>query len=303
MDLSGPFRGSVAVACGALTRGVLAGPGYRRLFTDVYAPARLAPDLTLRSRAALLLVEPDGALSGYSAAELLGASCAPADAPAEVTCPRSLRRRPGLLAHRDPLHPTEIVQLGGLRMTSPERTAYDLARQLALVEAVAAVDALAHRHPFPLDAVRALRSRHLGAPGNRAVEPVLALVDRRSESPMESRIRVHLVLGGLHPDVQFEVCVDGSAHRLDLAFPAVRLGVEFDGRHHRTAAQARRDLVREASLANAGWTIIRFDAGTVLHRPWRIVAATRAACHRAVIASSAHIEPTFTIDPPPLASI
>jgi hypothetical protein len=40
-DLSGPFRGSAAVAAGLLTRGLLRGSCYRRLFPDVYAPAAL----------------------------------------------------------------------------------------------------------------------------------------------------------------------------------------------------------------------------------------------------------------------
>jgi hypothetical protein len=34
IDLNGPFRGSDALAAGLLTRGVLRGPRYRRLFPD-----------------------------------------------------------------------------------------------------------------------------------------------------------------------------------------------------------------------------------------------------------------------------
>ncbi len=92
---------------------------------------------------------------------------------------------------------------------------------------------------------------------------------------MESRTRVALVLGGLSPQVQYRVLVGDLRVRLDLAFPEVLLGVEFDGGHHRTAEQARRDLHREAALAAAGWTVLRFDAGTVFRRPDLIVARTR----------------------------
>ena len=145
---------------------------------------------------------------------------------------------------------------------------------------MAAVDALAHRFPFELDELRELRSRHLGCHGGRRLEPVLGLVDRLAESPMESRIRVALVLGGLRPAVQFPVLLDGRSARLDLAFPAVRLGVEFDGGHHRTAAQARRDLHREALLTAAGWKIIRFDAWTVFNRPQWVVARIRSELAR-----------------------
>jgi hypothetical protein len=33
-------------------------------------------------------------------------------------------------------------------------------------------------------------------------------------------------------------------------------------------------------LAAAGWTILRFDAATVLRHPWRIAATTRAVLAR-----------------------
>src|SRR5688500_14399514 len=84
IDLTRPFRGSAAVAAGLMTPGRLRGPRFQRLFPDVYAPADLEADLALRSAGAAVLVEGRGVLAGYSAAELLGASCSPADAPAEV---------------------------------------------------------------------------------------------------------------------------------------------------------------------------------------------------------------------------
>ena len=61
------------------------GPHFQRLFPDVYAPAAAEPNLLLRSRAAAVHVGGRGVVVGYSAAELLGRSCGPADAPAEVT--------------------------------------------------------------------------------------------------------------------------------------------------------------------------------------------------------------------------
>jgi very-short-patch-repair endonuclease len=280
VNVNGAFRGSAAVAAGVLSRGVLSGPRYRRLYPDVYVPAELPVDIALRSRAAYLLLEPRGVLAGYSAAELLGASCGPEQGPAEIICSRSRRTLPGLTVHRDTLAADEIVEYSGLRMTTPARTAYDLGRWLDLTEAVAAVDALAHRFPFEPSDLQMLRHRHLGARGSRALGHVLAMVDRRAESPMESRIRVVLVLDGLSPEVQFPVLLDGCSFRLDLAFPAVRLAVEFDGGHHRTAQQARRDLWREAMLVGAGWKIIRFDARTVLSRPELIVARTRSELAR-----------------------
>ncbi len=120
---AGPFRGSVAVAAGRVTDGELRGP------RDVYVPAGCALDLRTRSVAAYLLVAGHGALAGYSAAELLGAGWAPADAPAEVFLSGGIiRARPGLVVHRGTLAESDVRTVGAVRITSAERTAYDLAR-------------------------------------------------------------------------------------------------------------------------------------------------------------------------------
>jgi hypothetical protein len=66
-DVNGPFRGSSAVASGLLTRGVLRGRRYRRLFPGVYVPAALEVDLALRARAADVLVTGRGVVAGYAA--------------------------------------------------------------------------------------------------------------------------------------------------------------------------------------------------------------------------------------------
>jgi len=62
--------------------------------------AELEVTLALRSRAAYLLVAGCGAVGGWSAAELLGASCGPRDAPAEVVTPVRRRAQPGLRIRR-----------------------------------------------------------------------------------------------------------------------------------------------------------------------------------------------------------
>src|SRR5882724_6008600 len=120
MDLSGPFRGDLARERGLVTRAGLAGPRYRQVFPNVYLPAGAPFTLASRSRAAYLLVAEYGALAGYSAAELLGARCAPADADAEVIIPgRNFRERPGLRVHRDRLVDRELTELDGVLLTTP----------------------------------------------------------------------------------------------------------------------------------------------------------------------------------------
>jgi very-short-patch-repair endonuclease len=275
IDLTRPFRGSGAIAGGLVTRGQLRGSRFQRLYPDVYAPAHLEPDLALRSAAAAVLVEGRAVLAGYSAAELLGASCGPTDAPAEVLMLRPGRqsyRSPGLRVHRDLVDPAEITLVGPYAVTTPARTAFDLVRWVpSLREKVVAVDALAFNCGMdPADVLR-LRMQHWGARGVRHVVPVLDLCDARAESPMETRIRLALHEHGLPaPEIQFEVEAGGRIRRLDLAYPSVKLAIEYDGRDHRGQEQAHEDLLREADLVRLGWTILRFDARTVYRRPDRI---------------------------------
>lgn len=144
-------------------------------------------------------------------------------------------------------------------MTTAERTAYDLARQDDLTEAVVAVDTLAHNRFAPA-VLTEIATRHPGDRHIRRLPRVLALADARSGSPMESRIRLAIVRHGLPaPELQYPVgpCL------LDLAYPELRLAVEYDGREHLTQKRARHDLRREAFLTAVGWKVLRIAAGTV----------------------------------------
>jgi very-short-patch-repair endonuclease len=93
---------------------------------------------------------------------------------------------------------------------------------------------------------------------------------------METRIRIALHEHGLPaPEIQFGVEADGRIRRLDLAYPSVKLAIEYDGEDHREQGRAHKDLLREAALVRLGWTILRFDARTVYCYP-ALVARTVA---------------------------
>ena len=139
------FRGSAAIAAGLVTKKVLRGPRYLRVFPDTYVRRDEEVDLRLRSLAAYRYVEGRGVLSGHSAAVLLGADCAPEDAPAEVTVPGGgQREHTGLLVHRGALAADEVRPCRGVLVTSGLRTGYDLGRRPGLVDAVVGIDALAN---------------------------------------------------------------------------------------------------------------------------------------------------------------
>jgi very-short-patch-repair endonuclease len=64
--------------------------------------------------------------------------------------------------------------------------------------------------------------------------------------------------------------VGGRTRRLDLAYPTVKLAIEYDGDEHRKQERAHKDLLREAALVRLGWTILRFDAQAVHSYPAQI---------------------------------
>ncbi|MEJ3653984.1 DUF559 domain-containing protein [Actinomycetes bacterium KLBMP 9759] len=276
-DTGRPFRGSAALAAGTTTRGKLYGPYFTRLYPDVHVAATTPLDPATWSLAAHELVAPHGVLAGYSAAEVLDASCARPGAPAEVLLLGGYRRRPGpmLTVHLDAVEPHELTRVDGLRLTNAVRTAADLARWApSLTEAVVAVDALARAYRF--DPAEILRPGERARRGSARLGEVVRHSDPRSESPMETRIRMAIVLGGLpRPVVQYPVDVGGQGFALDLAYARLRLGIEYNGSHHLTPHRALRDLEREQLLTAAGWRIIRFSAAAALGQPSFIASRVR----------------------------
>jgi len=191
---------------------------------------------------------------------LLGADCAPSHAPAEVLVPGYMRAHTGLLVRFGTPTGCDVVEADGCRVTAPLRTAWDLARRLPLIEAVVAVDALAHGRAFaPADLVAKCAAQR-GARGCRSVAAVVAWADPRAESPMESRLRVRLVRAGLpKPAVQYEVRDEYGfvLARVDLAYPDAKLAIEYDGATHFDRNRADLDRRRDATLASHGWETLR----------------------------------------------
>jgi very-short-patch-repair endonuclease len=278
-ELDAPLRGSLAVAAGLVTKSQPRGPAFRRLFPDIYLPTHLVPTLAMRSRGAHLLVAGRGALAGYSAAELLGARIAPRDTDAEVVAGRDVRECRGLRVHRERLAEDEVERVAGLVVTSAVRTAYDLAHWSSLVEGVVAADALGRIGRFGPSTLVGLAGRYPGARWRRRIPLVAELMDPRSESAMETRCRLSLVLRGLpRPVLQYRVCDELGDHVawLDMAYPSARAGIEFDGEHHQNTPTFRADLARHNRLAALGWTVLRASATDVLHNPDRFAAQVRA---------------------------
>ncbi|WFE42396.1 DUF559 domain-containing protein [Micromonospora sp. WMMD998] len=278
-----PFRGSHAVAAGLLTRTMLRGPTWLRLLPDVYVhrDAHRADDHRTWCEAVALRLPPDAVLAGRSAAWLYGVDLLTRGDPVTVLLPTTARLRPHprLSLVRSPLPEPDRTRFAGLPVTTALRTAFDLGRHGARVEALVAVDALLGRRVVELPALRDYAAARARWPGSPLIREVLALAEPLSESPMETRLRLLLLDAGLGPlTAQHEVRHGGRfVARVDLAWPALRIAVEYDGDHHRERAHFRRDVARLNALRSAGWTVLRFTADDVLRRPEATVALVRQA--------------------------
>ena len=193
-----PLRRSHALAAGQ-TAANLRSRAWRRTFHGVYVPAAVpADDVETRIRAAACLLPADGAVSGWAAAWWLGAHVLdgrtpwgdPVPVPLAVPPRRRLAQRDGITVSRAPLPDCDVHQVRGLRVTSPLRTAFELARAACPYEqAVAGVDAMLHVHlvtPAALTSYVAAHARWDRVPQARRA---VADADAGAENPMETALR------------------------------------------------------------------------------------------------------------------
>lgn len=116
-------------------------------------------------------------------------------------------------------------------------------------------------------------------PGVRRLRQAIELVRARTDSPMESRLRLAIVRGGLpEPLVNYVIAGPARTYHLDLAYPHCRLAVEYDGDHHRTdRAQYRLDIDRLWQIEAQGWRVIRINASHLADGAHEAVRRIRAA--------------------------
>lgn len=282
-----PFKGSTALASGLLTRGVLRGPRFRRLFPDVYIASDVAMTHALWCRAALLYAGPYAVLGGLSAALMWGVDLSP-EVPELIVPPRRHLATGGsrLKVVASALDADEVGVRRSMPTTSLLRTICDAGRRLPRQQALIAMDALAGRWAVEPDAVIRGLDRYAGWTGCLQALELASLVEPLTESPMETVCRLLMIDSGLpRPVAQHFVLSDRGTFlaRLDLAYPWWLIGLEYEGDYHRDRKTFQRDIARYRALEDAGWMIMRVTADDVLRkqeefvaRVWRMINTRRA---------------------------
>jgi hypothetical protein len=175
-------------------------------------------------------------------------------------------RRPpqGIYTWSNRLGDGEAQTISGMPVTTPARTAFDVACRYPLGKAVAAIDALARATDLKLPDVDLLAERYKGRRGLRRARVALSLVDAGAESPRETWLRLLLLRAGFPPP-QTQIAVQDEYGQivavLDMGWEDVKLAVEYDGDHHRIdRRQFNKDIRRAEALNDLGWINIRITA-------------------------------------------
>lgn len=253
-----------------------------RLRQDVYADAALPVTHRLLISAVGLSLPVGAGFAGRSAAVLWGMpELAAVNDPVEVALPVGTRWHPGDGVRARPVLPgQELVRRGRWPTTSRVDTAVDLLRWADEDDGVVLLDQLVNAGLVQLADVRQAVAGLPRCRGSARARRAAASADGEAESPQETRLRLLLLRGGLPaPVAQFRVLDDGGfVARVDLAYPDLRIAIEYDGLWHGGRTAFLDDRRRLNRLLAAGWVVLHVTTDD-MRRPALLVervAALRA---------------------------
>ncbi len=248
----------------------------------IIAPLPPGEDESIRAAitaTAAVLARSDHAIAGRSAAVLHGLPVVRLPDVPELNVRKSTTtgQRRGALVRAAALPACDVADWFGAPVTSVARTVVDLGRQSVAAGLIAA-DAALHERRIAATQLGAVAERCAGWPGIRSSREAIALADPRSESPLESLIRLLVIRAGLPcPRLQVEVTGRGWRYRVDLLWPEQRTIVEADGRVKYSDDALWREKRRQEHLERAGFRVVRVLWSDVAHEPERTAARIRWA--------------------------
>lgn len=275
-----PFSRAEARAAG-LSPDALLTKRFQKLFWDSYVLREVRITPLLRAQAVLKLVPAGSRISHHTAAELWGA-VVPKDGNTHVTLPSAHRRqvRKGVKSHCG-LEPAQTTLRKGLPVSTPEQTFLELAAAgMTLVDLVVVADGMIRAEHTT--AQRLIETAD-GWPGRgcRVARRAAGLAREGVDSPMETRLRLLIVLAGL-PEPQVNLLLrarDGSwQRRYDLAYQHLNLIVEYEGRQHaEDVEQWLTDITRREELDRRRWRIVVVTKEGVYDDPLQTLVRVRDA--------------------------
>lgn len=272
LPLDSPFTTRTAIAAGVSARELRLLVRSRLLrapIKGVYVGAQV-PDSTASRLACLRLVAPDDAIvvdrhAGWAqGADMLLRPNEHLNAePVAMFLPHGRGRLRNKLAESGErtFRDTDLTVVGGVRMTTPLRTALDLGRQRWPEPALTALDALHRLGAFSVEELVSEVDRFTGMRWVRTLRLVAPHTDGRSQSGGETVVRWRwLQLPVPPPEPQVEVRSKGRLAFVDVGNGGLRFGVEFQGLEWHTGDAEEDDATR------FGW--LRDDADWIIEPVW-----------------------------------
>ena len=295
--LARPFTPSMALQQGITRdrlRWLLRTGEVRKVLYGVYVAAHVGDGVWLRARAAALVLPEHCVVADRCAAWLHGIDLL--DLVELDVVPRleavsvggnQATHRSGLFGGKRDLRRSEITVVEGVAVTTPIRTACDVACLRGRYRALAALDAFRREFAISDADLVGILPRYVKRRGCVQLRELVALSTDRADSQMESWVRLMMHDEGLPPPAA-QVWVelpDWGRVRVENAYEHLRIGVEYDGEEFHTSEDDREhDRLRREALARAGWLI-------VVVRKEDLSAAARAVWLRRVAAAVAERTP------------
>jgi hypothetical protein len=225
----------------------------------------------------------DAAFSGLTAARLLG-WWLPYGADGnrlEVTVrPDQLVSRQGISCARSPLAPGDVIEWQGMRVTAGVRTLRDLAARWPLVDMVVMGDAALRSGHCAAADLEELAVRAHGGRGIRTFRRMSQLVDARSQSPMETVMRLSIVVSKLPQPTPQAIIRDangGWLAQVDLLGADGKSVFEYDGAEHFEPARHASDVARWKVLRRERYEVYPYTRQEFFRRPHQIPCDYREA--------------------------
>ena len=236
---------------------------------------------------------PEGSVvTGWAAALLHGVRDAgptmlrSAGSPVQVCLDRHDHRvPPGFSTLRVTLDADDIETVDGLSVTTPARTAYDMARfSGSLAFAVSLLDAFRcelNPHPIQLGDLAGLRTRRPRGKGHPLLRSAEPLTSPRARSMTESRLRVRVLrtLDLMPHHLGVNVFMRGISQpwELDLVDWSSGLVLEYDSVHHASTEQRERDALKDLEVHELGLERMRINSITLGKPDYEFAALVRRA--------------------------
>ncbi len=280
LPLDRPFAHAEARRCGLSARELaelVERALLRHPLQGVYLAAQAPDDIEQRVRSVALVLRPGAVVTDRTAAYLHGVDLLERTAPTTpppisvFSAQASRVRRDGVGSGIRMLARRDVMEIGGIVVTTPTRTVCDLGRLLWRFDALAAID-LYLKYGVPKEAIvsEASSGRFRGYRWIRQLRTLAPLGDARSESPGESALRLHWIDAGL-PDPEPQRWVEDDhgvgIYRLDLTAPELRYAAEYDGEEFHSEAERAADAERRDWMrVHRGWIIDVFRKDSVYGR-------------------------------------